>query len=287
MTNSTQIHKINLLKDKLFQYWAIFCTLLALALLVFFIGNILVEGLERIDFDFISKSASRKPEKAGIRIPLIGSLYVLSFTAFFAFPIGLASGVYLEEYTKKNWWSNLLEINIANLAGVPSVIYGILGLTIFVQLFHFGSSILAASLTLSLLVMPIIIVATREAIRAVPKSIKEAAYGLGATKWQTIWTQIIPAAIGGVLTGVILALSRAVGETAPLIVIGALLRAAKAPVLPTDKFTVLPIQIYYWTGMPNEGFKINAAAGIIILLTITFLMNGVAVYFRNKWQNKW
>ncbi|TDM00043.1 MAG: phosphate ABC transporter permease PtsA [Flavobacteriaceae bacterium] len=287
MTDFKNNHRWNSRKDKAFEYWGIFCTLAGFLALCFFIGKIGMDGLGRIDWDFITNHSSRRAEKSGILIPLLGSVYVLVFTALFAFPIGLGAGVYLEEYSKKNKWSDLLEVNIANLAGVPSVIYGILGLTVFVQALDFGSSILAASLTLSLLVMPIIIVSTREAIKAVPKSIKEAAYGLGATKWQTIWTQILPASIGGVLTGVILALSRAIGETAPLIVVGALLRASKVPVLPTDKFTVLPIQIFHWTGMPSEDFKTNAAAGIIILLVITFGLNFIAVYLRNKWQNKW
>ena len=279
-------HRKVILKDKLFKYWGIFCTFLGLALLAIFLSDILIKGLGRIDWEFMINQSSRKAENSGIGVPLWGSLYILFFTILIAFPLGLGAGIYLEEYSKKNRFSKILEVNIANLAGVPSVIYGILGLSLFVQSMSLGKSIIAASLTLSLLIIPIIIVSTREAIKAVPNSIKEASYGLGATKWQTIWNQVIPTSIGGILTGVILALSRAVGESAPLIVVGALLKVSKPPLLPTDKFTVLPIQVYHWIGMPSEGFKINAAAGIIILLAITFLLNGIAVYFRNKWTVK-
>jgi len=181
---------------------------------------------------------------------------------------------------------NLLEINISNLAGVPSIIYGLLGMEIFVRTLNLGASILAGSLTLSLLILPIIIVATRESIKAVPSTIKEASFAMGATKWQTVWNQTLPASIGGILTGVILALSRAIGETAPLIVIGALAYVPFAPQSPMDEFSVMPMQIFNWVSRPQHGFITNAAAAIIILLIITFVMNGIAVYFRNKWQKK-
>ncbi len=279
-------HKKVILKDKLFNYWGIFCTFLGLIILAIFLTDILIKGFERIDWNFLIAQSSRHAEKSGIGIPLWGSIYILIFTVVIAFPLGLGAGIYLEEYTKKNRFSEILEVNIANLAGVPSVIYGILGLSLFVQSMSLGKSIIAASLTLSLLIIPIIIVSTREAIKAVPYSIQEASYGLGATKWQTIWHQVLPTSLGGILTGVILALSRAVGESAPLIVVGALLKVSKPPMLPTDKFTVLPIQVYHWIGMPSEGFKTNAAAGIIILLAITFILNGIAVFFRNKWTVK-
>ena len=208
------------------------------------------------------------------------------FTFLVVVPLGIAAGIYLEEYGDKSKLSSLLEVNISNLAGVPSVIYGLLGLEIFVRLMNLGSSILAGSFTLALLVLPIIIVATREALKAVPPSIRAASYGLGATKWQTVWHQVLPASFGGILTGVILAISRAVGETAPLIVIGALAYVPFTPSSPMDEFTVLPIQIFNWISRPQHEFTINAAAAIIILLIITFIMNGIAVYFRNKWQKK-
>lgn len=276
----------NRLKDQVFKIWGIGCTLFGLVLLAVFIGDILIDGLMRIDWDFITDLPSRKAEKSGIYTALIGSIWILFLTTLIAFPIGVAAGVYLEEYSAKNRFSAILEINISNLAGVPSIIYGLLGLEVFVRIMGLGASVLAGSLTLSLLILPIIIVATREAIKAVPKSIKDASFALGASKWQTIWYQVLPASAGGILTGVILALSRAVGETAPLIVVGALAYVPFAPSNPMDEFSVLPIQIFNWISRPQHGFIENAAAAIIILLLITFFMNGIAVYFRNKWQKK-
>ena len=277
----------NRLLDSLFKYWGIFCTIIGLVLLVVFIGDILIDGLSRIDWAFITDLPSRKAEKSGIYTALMGSIWILLLTTLISIPIGVAAGIYLEEYSKKNKLAGLLEINISNLAGVPSIIYGLLGLEVFVRIMNLGASVLAGSLTLSLLILPIIIVATREAIKAVPKSISDASFALGASKWQTIWNQILPASSGGILTGVILALSRAVGETAPLIVVGALAYVPFAPSNPMDEFSVLPIQIFNWISRPQHGFIENAAAAIIILLLITFIMNGIAVYFRNKWQNKW
>src|SRR5690606_18297253 len=276
----------NRYKDTAFKIWAIACTFVGLLLLLIFLGNILIEGISRIDWDFITALPSRKAERAGIWTALMGSVWVLILTCIIALPIGIAAAIYLEEYTKKNRLSNLLEINIANLAGVPSIIYGLLGLEIFVRIMALGASVLAGSLTLALLVLPIVIVSTREAIKAVPNSIREASYALGASKWQTVRYQLLPASSGGIITGVILALSRAVGETAPLIVIGALASVPFAPETPMDVFSVLPIQIFHWISRPQHGFIENAAAAIIILLFITFVMNGIAVYFRNKWQKK-
>ena len=277
----------NRLKDQLFKYWGIACTLIGLILLTVFIGDILIDGLLRIDWSFIINLPSRKAEKAGIYTALMGSIWILLLTTIIAFPLGVAAGIYLEEYAKKNKFAGLLEINISNLAGVPSIIYGLLGLEVFVRIMNLGASVLAGSLTLSLLILPIIIVATREAIKAVPQSLRDASYALGASKWQTIQHQILPASGGGILTGVILALSRAVGETAPLIVVGALAYVPFAPQNPMDEFSVLPIQIFNWISRPQHGFIENAAAAIIILLLITFVMNGIAVYYRNKWQKKW
>jgi phosphate transport system permease protein len=276
----------NRLKDQIFKIWGIGCTLFGLVILFFFIGDILIDGIQRINWGFITDLPSRKAEKSGIYTALMGSIWILLLTTLIALPIGVAAGIHLEEYSKKGRLSALLEINISNLAGVPSIIYGLLGLEVFVRIMSLGASVLAGSLTLSLLILPIIIVATREAIKAVPSSIKDASYALGASKWQTIWYQILPASSGGILTGVILALSRAVGETAPLIVIGALAYVPFAPSTPMDEFSVLPIQIFNWISRPQHGFIENAAAAIIILLLITFVMNGIAVYFRNKWQKK-
>jgi phosphate transport system permease protein len=278
--------KKNRIKDKIFEYVGVGCTLLGLVVLAIFIGNIFVDGVSRIDWDFMKSLPSRKYEKAGIYTAWTGSLWILGFTTLIAFPLAIAAGVYLEEYGGKSRLSSLLEVNISNLAGVPSIIYGLLGLEIFVRVFQMGNSVLAGAFTLALLILPIIIVATREAIRAVPPSIRAASYGLGATKWQTIWHQVLPSAMGGILTGVILAISRAVGETAPLIVIGALAYVPFAPSSPMDEFTVMPIQIFNWVSRPQHGFTTNAAAAIIILLIITFIMNGMAVYLRNRWEKK-
>ncbi|HET6243789.1 MAG: phosphate ABC transporter permease PstA [Bacteroidetes bacterium] len=278
--------KTNRLKDKAFNLFGIFCTFFGLLILIVLLFDVFSKGGSRISWDFITGLPSRIPEKAGILTPLIGSIWILILTAVIAFPIGVAAAIHLEEYGSKNRLSKLVEINIANLAGVPSIIYGLLGLQVFSRWVHLGSSLLAGALTLALLILPIIIVATREAIKAVPNSIREASYALGGSRWQTIWMQVLPASMGGILTGVILALSRAVGETAPLIVIGALTYVAFVPSGPLDEFSVLPIQVFNWISRPQHGFVINAAAGIIVLLAITFIMNGIAVYFRNKWQKK-
>ena len=276
----------NRLKDQAFKVWGIACTLLGLVLLLIFLGNIFMDGIQRINWSFLMNLPSRSPEKAGIYTALMGSLWVLSLTTIIALPVGIAAAIYLEEYAKKNKLASVLEVNISNLAGVPSIIYGLLGLEVFVRIMEMGASVMAGSLTLGLLILPIVIVSTREAIKAVPKSIRDASFAMGASKWQTVYYQVLPASFGGILTGVILALSRAVGETAPLIVIGALAYVPFAPLSPMDQFSVLPIQIFNWITRPQPGFVENAAAAIIILLLITFVMNGIAVYFRNKWQKK-
>ncbi|MFO7868189.1 MAG: phosphate ABC transporter permease PstA [Bacteroidales bacterium] len=276
----------NKLVDKLFESVGYIATFFGLLILLYFITDIIYDGWNRIDWDFLTSYTSRKAEKSGIYPAWVGSVWILALTLLMAVPIGIASGIYFEEYAKKNKMTLLLEVNIANLAGVPSIIYGLLGLEIFGRIFGFGSSLLTGGLTLALLILPIIIVATREALKAVPQSLRDASFALGASKWQTIWLQILPSSMGGILTGTILALSRAVGETAPLIVIGALAYVPFIPSSPMDEFTVLPMQIFDWTSRPQHEFLINAAAAIIILLCITFAMNGIAIYFRNKWQKK-
>lgn len=276
----------NRIKDNAFKYFGIICTLFGILMLTVFIGNILMEGLSRIDWKFITSFPSRNADKAGILPALVGTLWIMGLTIIIAIPVGISAAIYLEEYSKKNWFANILEINISNLAGVPSIIYGLLGLEIFGRIMGMGGSLLAGACTLSLLILPILIVATREALKAVPKSIKEASFALGASKWQTIRYALLPASFGGIVTGVILALSRAIGETAPLIVIGALAYVPFVPASPTDEFSVLPIQIFNWISRPQKGFAINAASAIIILLIITFLLNGIAMYLRNKWQKK-
>ncbi|RDV15592.1 phosphate ABC transporter permease PtsA [Pontibacter diazotrophicus] len=282
MTNSEK----NRLKDKAFQVFGVFCTFIGLVILAVFLFDIAIEGFSRIDWDFLTSLPSRRASRAGILTAWAGTLWILVLTAIIAFPLGVGAGIYLEEYSRKNRWTNFLEINIANLAGVPSIIYGLLGLEVFVRQMRLGGSLLAGALTLSLLILPIIIVTTREAIKAVPRSVRDGSFALGASKWQTVWNQVLPASFGGILTGIILSLSRAVGEAAPLIVIGALAYVPFTPATPLDEFTVLPIQIFNWTSRPQEAFLTNAAGAIIVLLAITFLLNGIAVYLRNRQQKK-
>jgi len=263
--------------------------MIGLVMLAVFIIDILIDGAPRLSWQFISSLPSRLPDKAGILTAMVGTLWVLFLTALIAIPVGVSAAIYLEEYGRKNTLAAMIEVNIANLAGVPSIIYGLLGLEIFARMMNLGGSLMTGALTLSLLILPIIIVATREAIKAVPKTIREGSYALGATRWQTTWFQVLPAASGGIFTGIILALSRAVGETAPLIVIGALAYVPFVPKGPMDEFSVLPIQIFNWVSRPQKGFLINAAAAIIVLLLITFLMNAIAIYLRHRSQKnmKW
>lgn len=281
--NSARKNKI---KDNAFQYVGIFCTFFGIVILAIFLIDIVNKGIGRIDIDFLTDYPARKAKNAGIKSPLAGTLWVMGLTAVFAIPIGIGAGLYLEEFSKKNRLSRILEVNITNLAGVPSIIYGLLGLEVFGRLMGLQNSLLAGSLTLALLILPVIIVATREAVKAVPNSIREASFAMGATKWQTVYLQVLPASAGGIITGIILSLSRAIGETAPLIVIGALTYVTFVPSSPNDQFSVLPIQIYNWVSRPQKEFMINAAAAIIILLAITFVLNGFALYLRNRWQKK-
>lgn len=275
-----------LYQDLAFKYFGIFCTLFGIIVLGLFLINLISTGFSRLDWNFLTDLPSRKAAKAGIYTAWVGTLWIMFLTAIIAFPIGIAAALYLEEYNKKSKLSNFLEINIANLAGVPSIIYGLLGLELFARAFSIGESLLTGALTLALLILPIIIVSTREALKAVPYTIREASYALGASKWQTIWNQVLPASISGIFTGVILALSRAIGETAPLIVIGALTFVPFVPEGIFDSFTVLPIQIFNWASRPQKEFSVNAAAAIIVLLSITFFMNGLAVFLRHRWQKK-
>lgn len=286
LTAKNKLAKRNRLIDKSFKVIGVSATMTGLMILAYFLIDIIIDGIGRIDWQFMTNLPSRFADKAGILPAWAGSAWILGLTALFAIPLGIAAGIYFEEYAKKNRLNNILEINIANLAGVPSIIYGILGLELFGRLMGLGGSLMAGAFTLTLLILPIIIVSTREAIKAVPQTLREASYGLGATKWQTISWQILPAASGGILTGTILSLSRAVGETAPLIVIGALAYVPFVPSTPMDEFTVLPIQIFNWTSRPQAAFLVNAAAAIIVLMVITFIMNGIAIYFRNRWQKR-
>lgn len=254
-----------------------------------------IDGLGRIDGNFLTSFPSRRPAEAGILSAWVGTSLVMLVTAALAVPLGVGAGLYLEEYARKNWITDLIEINVTNLAGVPSIIYGLLALGLFVQTFKLGQTIFVAGLTLALLILPIIIVATREAVRSIPLEIREAAYGLGADKWQTVSGYILPAARPGILTGAIVGMSRAIGETAPIITIGALTFIAFLPPSPVQTtfpfvnadwlnspFTVLPIQMFNWISRPQAGFHVNAAATGLILLAMTLLMNGLAIWLRYK-----
>lgn len=272
--------------DRLLGSFGLLVMLLALAALGALIYEILHDGLGRLSWQFVTSYPSRNAERAGILAALAGSIFVIGITAAIAVPLGIGAAVYLEEYGTRGRLSRLIETNISNLAGVPSIIYGLLGLGLFVRFFGMGRSVLAGSSTLALLVLPVVIISTREALRAVPKSLREGSYALGATRWQTIQHQVLPAAFPGILTGLILALSRAIGETAPLITIGAL---TYVPFLPSDiwsPFTVLPIQIFNWVSRPQAAFAENAAAGIIVLLALLLAMNAVAIVLRDRFQRR-
>jgi len=244
------------------------------------------DGIGRLNWDFFSTYPSRFADQAGAKSAIYGTVWVMAFTALFAVPIGIGAAIYLEEFAARNWLTKVIETNINNLAGVPSIIYGLLGLTIFVRIMALDRSVIAGGLTLALLVLPIVIVASREGLRAVPPSIREASLGLGATKWQTVWFQVLPPAMPSILTGVILALSRAIGETAPLIMIGALTFIAFTPTGPGSPFTTLSIQIFNWISRPQPGFADTAAAGIIVLLGVLLVMNGFAVGLRMYFERK-
>jgi len=256
---------------------AVLAAVMALAVLLV---TVTADGIGRLSLDFINSYPSRFADRAGIKAALAGTLWVMAFTGLFAVPVGIGAAIYLEEFAPRNWLTRAIETNINNLAGVPSIIYGLLGLALFVRAMDLGRSVMAGALTLALLVLPIIIVAAREGLRSVPPSIREAALGLGATPWQTVWAQVLPPALPAMLTGIILALSRAIGETAPLIVMGALTFVAFTPSGPGSAFTVLPIQIYNWISRPQAAFQTTAAAGIIVLLLVLLSMNAVAVGLR-------
>ena len=272
--------------DLLFQAAALSALVMALLSLAALLFDILSDGAARLNWQFLTNIASRRAEEAGIYHALAGSIWVIALTAAMALPIGVASAVYLEEYGTNSRLARFIEINIANLAAVPSIIYGLLGLGLFVRLMGMGRSVLAGAATLALLALPVVILATREALRTVPGTIREGSYALGATKWQTIWHQVLPMATPGILTGLILALSRAVGETAPLITIGALTYIPFAPDSVWSPFTVLPIQIFNWVSRPQSDFKVNAAAGILVLLGLLLTMNAVAVVVRDRFQRR-
>lgn len=270
-----------------FEIISLAAVTIGLIVLSILIIDIILDGYKWLRPEFFTEFPSRFPERSGLRSALQGSLWMIGLTALLAFPIGVGAAIYLEEYARDNWFTRFIEINIANLAGVPSIIYGLLGLGLFVRGLELGRSVLAGSMTMALLVLPILIVAGREAIRAVPPSIRQASLALGATKWQTIQNHVLPYAMPGVLTGTILAMSRAIGETAPLITIGALTYIRFDLQGPLDLFTVLPIQIFNWVSLPKAEFQELAAAGIVVLLAVLLSMNAVAIFLRNRLQIRW
>jgi phosphate transport system permease protein len=270
--------------DRLLQGTGLVVMVVALVALAALIYDVFSDGLTRLSWDFLTNYPSRRASQAGILPALVGSIYLLALTALIALPLGVGAAIYLEEYGKNDRFARLVEVNIANLAGVPSIIYGLLGLGLFVRAMGLGRSLLAGALTLALLVLPVVILSTREALRTVPASLREASYAVGATKWQTVWHQVLPVALPGVLTGLILALSRAIGETAPLITIGALTYVPFVPDSLDDPFTVLPIQIFNWVSRPQAEFARNAAAAIIVLLGLLLTMNALAIWLRDRHQ---
>jgi phosphate transport system permease protein len=296
MSNLGQI-RANLNRRKLingaFGILGLLIILVAVFILLALVIDMAIDGASRLTPEFFTSFPSRRPTRAGILSAWVGTSLVMLVTATAAIPLGVAAGIYLEEYAKKGWLSALIEINVTNLAGVPSIVYGLLALGLFVYQFNLGESILSAGLTLALLILPVVIVTTREAIRAIPNSLREAAYAVGASKWQTIWDHILPYSFSSILTGIIIGLSRAIGETAPVITIGALTFIAFLPDSPFKNefpylsfswlqapFTVMPIQMFNWVSRPDSDFQQNAAAAGTVLIAMTLAMNGLAIYLR-------
>ncbi|MGH2810426.1 MAG: phosphate ABC transporter permease PstA [Actinomycetota bacterium] len=270
-----------------FQVLLMLFLLLGLLTLVTLLVDVFSDGTSRLSGDFFNRLDSRLPSRAGVRPALIGSLWLMGLVTLFSFPLGVGAAVYLEEIAPRNRFTSFIEVNIANLAGVPSIVYGLLGLAVFVRFMHMGRSVLAGAATLTLLILPVIVVASREALKAVPDSITQGALAVGATPWQAVWRQLLPASLPGILTGMILGLSRAIGETAPLITLGALTYVNFVPAHPLDRFTALPIQIFNWVSRPQTAFHEVAAAGIIVLLGVLLAMNAVAVVLRNRYERRW
>lgn len=273
-------------REQLFQVISACIVLLAITTLVVLLTKILLDGYARLNPQFFTSFPSRRAEQAGILPALVGSTYLLLLTAAIAIPIGVGAAIYLEEFAKRNWFTRLIEINITNLAGVPSVIYGLLGLQVFVRTLAMDRSLLAGACTMALLALPVIITAAREGLRVVPKSLRDGSLALGATQWQTVRYSVLPVAMPSILTGVILSLSRVIGETAPLLVVGAVVYIGTLPESVFSKFTVLPVQVYNWTTRPQHAFQENAAAGIIVLLLLLLTLNAVAIYMRNRFQKR-
>lgn len=273
-------------REVLFQVVSALVVLTAMLILTVLIAKILLDGFSRLGWDFFSQFSSRFPERAGVKSALVGSLYLMVLTAGIAIPVGVGAAIYLEEFARRNWWTRFIEINITNLAGVPSIIYGLLGLQVFVRTLSMDRSLIAGACTLALLVLPIIITSAREGLRTVPNIIRYGSLALGATQWQTVRFAVLPIALPSILTGVILAISRAIGETAPLLVIGAYVYLTRLPDRLTSPFATLPVQIYDWISRPQVAFHQNAAAGIIVLLALLLTLNAIAIYLRNRFQKR-
>lgn len=273
--------------EKVFHFIFIAATLMGIVMLAVLLVDILTRGLSHLNWSFLTSYPSRFPEQAGIKSALAGTVWLIALVTPIAFFIGVGTAIFLEEFVpKRNFLNKVIQTNISNLAGVPSIIYGILGLVLFVRAMGLGRSVLAGALTMTIMVLPIVIVAAQEAIRSVPDSMRHASYALGATRWQTVRYVVIPTALPGILTGIILAVSRAIGEAAPLIMVGAFAFVAFVPMSPLDPFTVLPIQIYNWTSRPQDAFREIAATGIIVLLAVLLTSNALAILLRNKYQKK-
>jgi len=282
---SKRFELIRTWRDRIFFVGFLLAILIGVAGLAALLIDVLIDGLGFLNWKFLTNYASRKPLESGILAPMAGTVWVVGLTAIFTVPVGIGTAIYLEEFARKNRLTRLIELNISNLAGVPSVIYGLLGLAVFVQfLFNGSRNLTAGALTMTLLILPIVIIASQEAIKAVPSSYRDAAYAMGATRWQVVKTVVMPQAVPGMMSGIILALSRAVGESAPILIISSLVWVTFVPTSPDSKFTVLPLQIFTWVSQPQEDFRSIAAAGIIVLLLILLGMNAVAIWIRNKYQ---
>ena len=290
MTTKTQPfdRKAKLRKTQGAIFYVVFlgAVLVGIVGLITLLVQVLIQGVPWLSLHLLTDYPSRHPEQAGLKAAIFGTIWIMGLTAALTIPIGVSAAVYLEEYAPKNWLTSLLEVNISNLAGVPSIVYGLLGLGLFVQLMALGKTVIAGAMTLTLLVLPIVILASREAIRAVPGTYREAAYALGADQWQVIRSVVLPAASPGILTGTILAMSRAIGEAAPIVVISGLVYLTFVPANPLDRFTALPLQIFNWASRPQEDFRELAAAGIIVLLVVLLSMNAVSIVLRNRFQTR-
>ncbi|MDP6666472.1 MAG: phosphate ABC transporter permease PstA [Dehalococcoidia bacterium] len=278
-------HNIRVWRDRAFVGGFVMAVVIGIAGLAALLLDVLSDGLPFLNWHFLTSYASRKPLESGILAPLAGTVWIVGMTALLTIPIGVGTAIYLEEFASKNRFNRLIELNIANLAGVPSVIYGLLGLAVFVQfLFNGSRNVTAGALTMTLLVLPIVVIASQEAIKAVPASYRDAAFAMGANRWQVVKAVVLPQALPGMMSGIILALSRAIGESAPILIISSLVWVTFVPASPDSKFTVLPLQIFTWISQPQHEFRGIAAAGIIVLLAALLSMNGIAIWIRNKYQ---